>query len=86
MTTDGIQTDFSDRMSYGDYLKLDTLLSAQQPLSTEQQMADDALDVWLKPYERPNDTKDAMSEYLAWETDLLPRIARDGTTRFMCKH
>jgi len=23
-----------------------------------------------------------MSEYLAWETDLLPRIARDGTTRF----
>lgn len=36
MTTDGIQTDFSDRMSYGDYLKLDTLLSAQQPLSGEQ--------------------------------------------------
>jgi tryptophan 2,3-dioxygenase len=35
MTTDGIQTDFSERMSYGDYLKLDTLLSAQQPLSTE---------------------------------------------------
>lgn len=36
MTTDGIQTDFSGRMSYGDYLKLDTLLSAQQPLSGEQ--------------------------------------------------
>jgi tryptophan 2,3-dioxygenase len=36
MTTDGIQTDFSDRMSYGDYLKLDTLLSAQQSLSGEQ--------------------------------------------------
>jgi tryptophan 2,3-dioxygenase len=35
MTTDGIQTDFSDRMSYGDYLRLDTLLSAQQPLSAE---------------------------------------------------
>ena len=36
MTTDGIQTDFSDRMSYGDYLQLDTLLSAQKPLSPEQ--------------------------------------------------
>ena len=24
----------------------------------------------------------AMAEYLAWETDLLPRIARDGTARF----
>ena len=45
-------------------------------------MADEPLDVWLKPYERPNDTKSAMSEYLAWETDLLPRIARDGTTSF----
>ena len=47
------------------------------------QMADEPLDVWPKPYERPNDTTSAMSEYLAWETDLLPRIARDGTTRFM---
>lgn len=35
MTTDGIETDFSERMSYGDYLRLDTLLAAQQPLSTE---------------------------------------------------
>jgi len=23
-----------------------------------------------------------MSEYLTWETDLLPRIERDGTGRF----
>ena len=46
-------------------------------------MADEPLDVWLKPYERPNDTTNAMSEYLAWETDLLPRIARDGMARFM---
>lgn len=30
---DGIQTDFSDKMSYGGYLQLDTLLSAQQPVS-----------------------------------------------------
>ena len=52
-------------------------------LSTEGHMADEPLDVWLKPYERAGDTKSAMSEYLSWETDLLPRIARDGTTRFM---
>jgi hypothetical protein len=24
-----------------------------------------------------------MNEYLSWETDLLPRIERDGTARFM---
>lgn len=29
----GIQTDFTDRLSYGGYLRLDILLSAQQPLS-----------------------------------------------------
>ncbi len=59
---------------------------AGHPFSTEAKMADEPLDVWLKPYERPNDTISAMSEYLAWETDLLPRIARDGTTRFMNSH
>ncbi|WP_270938001.1 tryptophan 2,3-dioxygenase [Falsiroseomonas oryzae] len=30
---DGVETDFSARMSYGDYLGLDALLSAQKPLS-----------------------------------------------------
>ncbi len=29
----GISLDFRDRMSYGDYLKLDTLLAAQEPLT-----------------------------------------------------
>ncbi len=32
-----ITTDFSNQMSYGDYLHLDTLLSAQQPLSDPPQ-------------------------------------------------
>ena len=41
-------------------------------------MADEPVDAWLKPYERPKGQKQAMAEYLAWETDLLPRIARDG--------
>ena len=53
------------------------------PLATEARMADEPLDYWPKPYERPGNTKDAMNEYLSWEVDLLPRIERDGTTRFM---
>ncbi len=35
MPESGIHTDFRDRMSYGDYLRLDTLLSAQAPLTAE---------------------------------------------------
>jgi len=57
--------------------------AAGYPLSVEpKNMADDAVDQWRKPYERSGDTKAAMSEYLAWEIDLLPRIARDGTLKF----
>ncbi len=52
------------------------------PLSTDVKMADEPLDAWLKPYERPGDPKAAMNEYLSWEVDLLTRIERDGTTRF----
>ncbi len=59
--------------------------AAGYPLSSDLRMADEAVDVWLKPYERSGDSKSAksaMSEYLSWEVDLLPRIARDGTCRF----
>jgi rhodanese-related sulfurtransferase len=52
------------------------------PLSIDAKMANEPLDVWLKPYERPGDPKAAMNEYLSWEIDLLTRIARDGTTNF----
>ena len=52
------------------------------PLSTDAKMADEPLDVWLKPYERAGDPKAAMNEYLSWEVDLLERIERDGTTQF----
>ena len=41
-------------------------------------MADEPVDLWLKPYEQQGDTKPAMIEYLSWETDLLPRLERDG--------
>ena len=53
------------------------------PLSTSEQMADDAVDVWLKPYERSSDTEAAMNAYLSWEVDLLERIKQDGTTQFL---
>jgi rhodanese-related sulfurtransferase len=56
--------------------------AAGLPLSDDSRMADEPLDVWLKPYERPGDTAGAMSEYLSWETDLLSRIARDGSCKF----
>jgi hypothetical protein len=46
-------------------------------------MADEPVDVWPKPYERLGGIEAAMTEYLAWETDLLPRIARDGSAGFM---
>jgi rhodanese-related sulfurtransferase len=55
---------------------------AGHDFSTQARMADEPLDYWPKPYERSGDTKSAMSEYLSWETDLLPRIERDGTARF----
>ena len=57
--------------------------AAGKPFSQEPQMADEALDVWLKPYERPGDPKAGMQEYLAWEVDLIARIAQDGTTNFL---
>ena len=53
------------------------------PFATDAKLADEPVDVWLKPYERPGDPKSAMSEYLSWEIDLLERIKRDGTTNFM---
>jgi rhodanese-related sulfurtransferase len=56
--------------------------AAKYPLSKDARMADDPVDVWLKPYERPGDTAGAMSDYLSWETDLLARIERDGSCNF----
>jgi rhodanese-related sulfurtransferase len=54
-----------------------------RPLSPEPVlMADEAVDVWPKPYEQPSRPEAAMREYLAWEADLLARIERDGSARF----
>jgi rhodanese-related sulfurtransferase len=58
-------------------------LAAGHALTADDpRMADDAIDTWLKPYERSKDTTKAMQEYLSWEVDLLARIERDGSARF----
>jgi rhodanese-related sulfurtransferase len=49
----------------------------------DPRMADEAIDVWLKPYERASDRTAAMREYLSWEVDLPARIARDGSANFL---
>jgi len=53
MTTEGIHTNFHGEMSYGDYLGLDTLLSAQHPLSHEHDellfiIIHQTKELWLK--------------------------------------
>jgi rhodanese-related sulfurtransferase len=53
------------------------------PLTADAiRMADELVDMWLKPYERGADNEGAMREYLAWEIDLLSRIERDGSAGF----
>jgi rhodanese-related sulfurtransferase len=59
--------------------------AAGYEMSSEANMADNAVDQWRKPYERSGDVKAAMNEYLAWEIDLLPRIERDGSLQFSCR-
>jgi len=51
--------------------------------AADGRMADEAVDAWLKPYERPSDKAAAMREYLSWEVDLPARIARDGSANFI---
>ena len=49
------------------------------------QMADETTDVWYKPYDfndKDKSLESAMQQYLTWEVDLVPQIARDGTTEF----
>ena len=57
--------------------------AAGHPLTANDvNMADEPIDVWLRPYERAGGVSEAMVEYLTWETDLPERIARDGTADF----
>jgi rhodanese-related sulfurtransferase len=52
-------------------------LTAEDP-----RLADEPIDVWLKPYDRSSGQEKAMQAYLDWEVDLLQRIERDGTSSF----
>ncbi len=45
-------------------------------------MADDANDVWYRPYDFKDGVEGAMKQYLSWEIDLLNQIKRDGTANF----
>ena len=47
-----------------------------------ENMADEADDVALRPYDRDEGVEDAMRDYLSWEIDLVHQIERDGTLRF----
>jgi rhodanese-related sulfurtransferase len=58
------------------------LAAGRELTAADPRMADEALDMWLKPYERGSDTTNAMREYLSWEVDLLARIERDGSADF----
>ena len=48
----------------------------------EENMADVADDMWLRPYDRAGGVEEAMNEYLAWELNLVDQIERDGTAHF----
>lgn len=48
----------------------------------ETNHADEADDVWLKPYERKGVVEDFMREYLTWEIDLIKQIERDDLVSF----
>lgn len=51
-------------------------------ISQPEQLADEPVDVWYRPYQNRQGTEDAMRAYLAWELGLLEQIARDGDARF----
>ncbi|HEY7663667.1 MAG TPA: rhodanese-like domain-containing protein [Xanthobacteraceae bacterium] len=51
--------------------------------AADPRLADEPVDTWLKPYERPQDQTKAMRDYLAWEVDLLARVERDGSAAFV---
>jgi rhodanese-related sulfurtransferase/predicted metal-dependent enzyme (double-stranded beta helix superfamily) len=45
-------------------------------------MADPPTDVWYRPYDFKENIEAAMQQYLDWEVDLVPQVARDGDAKF----
>jgi rhodanese-related sulfurtransferase len=57
--------------------------AAGRPLATgAERMASEALDVFPKPYERPQGVEEAMREYLRWEVALVQQLEADGDLAF----
>lgn len=50
-----------------------------------EHLADEANDVWLRPYEKDWGVEDSMREYLTWEVGLVEQLERDGTARFQSR-
>ncbi len=45
-------------------------------------MANPPTDVWYRPYDFKDNVEAAMRQYLDWEVDLVPQVARDGDAEF----
>jgi len=50
--------------------------------SDDQRWSVEPEDIWLRPFERPTQTRQAMDEYLSWEVDLLEQARQDGSLNF----
>jgi len=50
--------------------------------SGHTRMADPPTDVWYRPYDFKENIEAAMRQYLDWEVDLVPQVARDRDARF----
>ncbi len=80
---EGAHTDFRDAMSYGDYLRLDLLLSAQQPASTEHNellfiIQHQATELWMKLalHELVAARRQIMDDDLQPAFKMLSRVSR----------
>src|SRR5262249_33685909 len=59
------------------------LAAGYELTADDGRMADEAVDAWLKPYERPHDKAAAMREYLPGGSDLPPRMAPARSAQFI---
>ena len=80
---DGAHADFRDAMSYGDYLRLDLLLSAQQPASNEHNellfiIQHQATELWMKLalHELVAARRQIMDDDLQPAFKMLSRVSR----------
>lgn len=80
---DGAQMDFRQRMSYGDYLQIDQILTAQKPLSTAHDemlfiVQHQTSELWMKPalYEVNAARRTIAADRSAEALKMLSRVVR----------